>query len=224
MGVTNVAGALSIQPPRVPLPLDLIEAPNPFPAQITGGDPEAGYTWKELLFHAATDHFIDLTGGRTDTLTGQYAWEIDSKAVANPWNVLMNQGIGDSGMPVYWFDVGDNTFKAIITGSPTQDGANFRWTYPFAQAEKSASGYGSSKWTAKMGGITGTMYNDLEAINGATGLFGNGVQFGDLVGTFAPQPIPAGYPFVVRPEMVVGGGGSIEYWFMGPTGITGACP
>lgn len=112
---------------------------------------------------------------------------------------------------------GDFT-ASILTA--TQDGTNFRWVYTFAELEKTSAGYGG--WTTKSDGRTGTLYNRIEDINGASGLMGNGVNTADLSGTsITTQPIPVGLPVLVNIVPLVGGG--VEYWTSYENGETGGC-
>jgi hypothetical protein len=106
----------------------------------------------------------------------------------------------------------------IVTGS-TQDGSNFRWTYDFEEAEKTSAGYGG--WTAKENGLTGTAYNIIEDQNGASGVFGNGVDSANLAGTFELQPVPNGTRIAVWRQHLTDG--TFEYWFSYENGVDGAC-
>lgn len=116
-------------------------------------------------------------------------------------------------------------FWALIGASPAQDGSNKRWLYAWTEAVKTSGGYGG--WATLTGGRSGTTserpaYNGLENPNGASGLYGNGVNSSNLTGTFDIQPIPAGVPVWMR---VVGiDSGDPEYWFDAMNGIDGACP
>lgn len=109
-------------------------------------------------------------------------------------------------------------FWVIITAA-TKDGSNFRWTYTWSEAEKTATGF--SGWAAKSGGLTGSAYNTVEYANGASGAFGNGVNSTNLTGTFELKPVPTSQPVFVRPVAV---GSTTEYWFSYENGVDGACP
>lgn len=112
------------------------------------------------------------------------------------------------------------TFPARITSS-TQDGSNLRFTYGWAEVEKTTPGYGG--WVTKPGGRTGTAYNRTEDQNGATGLMGNGVDTANLVGSFSVQPAPVGLPVELTP-VPVASDGTTEFWFSYENGVDGACP
>jgi hypothetical protein len=111
-------------------------------------------------------------------------------------------------------------FIARIDGS-TQDGSNFRWEYDFVEVKKATAGYGG--WTDKTNGRTGTAYNLIEDQNGASGLFGNGVDSSNLSGTsMEVQPVPDG----TRVEIFMvtcQANGETEYWFSYENGIDGEC-
>lgn len=109
-------------------------------------------------------------------------------------------------------------FVARITGR-TQDGSNKRWTYTFAELSKTSAGYGG--WTDLTGGRTGNAYNLAEDQNGASGLYGNGVNSANLTGTFDLQPIPTGRRVRITPAYVTDG--TLEYWFEAENGIDGEC-
>ena len=101
------------------------------------------------------------------------------------------------------------------------DGDN-KWSYTFAEIEKTSAGYGG--WTALTGGRTGTMRNTIEDINAAAGVQGNGVTAANLDTadyTFTIQPLPNSVPVWVR-EVVVAGA-AVEYWFSYENGVDGEC-
>jgi hypothetical protein len=117
---------------------------------------------------------------------------------------------------------GDSRIAALITDYD-QDADNKRWIYSWAEAEKTAVGYRG--WTAVSGGKTGFAFNRREDINGTAGLFGSGVNSGNLAGTdFDIQPIPVGTPIMLDVVTFTAAGVSItEYWFSEVTETDGDC-
>jgi hypothetical protein len=113
--------------------------------------------------------------------------------------------------------VGD-TFPARL-GAATQDGSNKRWTYDFAEVEKTSVGYDG--WAEKTGGRSGTAYNRIEEMNGATGLYGNGVDSDNLVTGFDIKEAPGGV--LVEMAEVTVAGEEPEYWFSYENGVDGTC-
>ncbi len=116
----------------------------------------------------------------------------------------------------------------IRIGSATQDGSNKRWKYDWTEYEKSTAGYGG--WTAVSGGRTGHSstfgyaYNGVEDGNGASGLYGNGVDSSNLTGTIDIQKVPPDQ-VIVFAEVVNPADGSLpELWFAYENGIDGDCP
>lgn len=100
-----------------------------------------------------------------------------------------------------------------ITGA-AQDGANQRWNYTAQEVSSSTGAYGS--WSVVSGGWSGAARNGVEEPNGASGLFGNGVNSANLSGTFALQRVPNGV--VVLARLV----GSVA-WFDLANGVDGGC-
>lgn len=119
-------------------------------------------------------------------------------------------------------DAGREIRYGTITGGG-QDGSNKRWIYTFAEVEKTSVGYGG--WTTKSGGVTGSAYNRVEDMNGASGLYGNGVDSANLTGMMDIQRAPNGV--IVRLDIVRGVDGDAapitEYWFDYENGIDGDC-
>lgn len=110
-------------------------------------------------------------------------------------------------------------FWARITGD-TQDGSNKRWTYTFEEVEKTVASFGG--WTTKTDGRSGDAFNTIEDLNGASGLYGNGVNSANLAGTGLDiQPITTGDVVWLRPVRVIGGG--VEYHFEADNGVDGPC-
>lgn len=108
---------------------------------------------------------------------------------------------------------------ARITGN-TQDGSNKRWIYDFEQVAKTSAGYGG--WEAIDGGLVDVAYNLAEDQNGATGLWGNGVDSSNIAGTNLDiKPIPTG--LIVRLFAIVVTDGTTEYWLDVSNAIDGAC-
>ena len=101
------------------------------------------------------------------------------------------------------------------------DGDN-KWSYTFAEIEKTSAGYGG--WAALTGGRTGTMRNTIEDINAAAGVQGNGVTAANLDTadyTFTIQPLPNSVPVWVREVVVTDN--TVEYWFSYANGVDGSC-
>jgi len=101
------------------------------------------------------------------------------------------------------------------------DGDN-KWSYTFAEIEKTSAGYGG--WAALTGGRTGTMRNTIEDINAAAGVQGNGVTAANLDTadyTFTIQPLPNSVPVWVRGVVVTDN--TVEYWFSYANGVDGSC-
>lgn len=108
----------------------------------------------------------------------------------------------------------------------TQDGTNKRWKYDWVEVEKTSTGYGG--WTNVSGGRSGSgsdfdyAYNSIENGNGASGLYGNGVNSTHLTGSLDIQPAPANT--IVRGQIVyISGTDKPEVWFEYANGIDGAC-
>ncbi len=112
------------------------------------------------------------------------------------------------------------TIDARITGH-ARDGSNWRWRYDWEQVvpdggdfEYTAAGYTSSGY--------GQALNRFEAMNGASGLLGNGVDTASLDATsIEPQPSPSG--LIVELTWSVGPNGSGRWLFSYATGLNGAC-
>lgn len=117
---------------------------------------------------------------------------------------------------------GDTTFWAKITGN-LQDSSNFRWKYAWSEVTKTTAGF--SGWTVLSGGRSGTTtskigYNTAEDMNGATGLFGNGVTSTNLTGTLKVQPVSTGVFVKMTPILA---GTTQEYHFTFANGVDGGC-
>lgn len=159
------------------------------------------------------DEFAEIDDGETDELktgatgSAQILWK-ESGTGSGKWAIVR------LGQPTE-----SDHFTATV-GAATQDGANKRWTYPFTEVEKTGAGYGG--WTALDGGRTGTAYNRIEDINGASGLFGNGVDSANLTGTFEIQPCPEDVPVEIT-VVHRADDGSDEFWFSYENGVDGAC-
>lgn len=116
-------------------------------------------------------------------------------------------------------------FWARITGYAEADApAQNRWVYSWVEVGKGAAGYGG--WESVTGGRSGTTSTDparnfMEDGNDGAGVEMNGVDLGNLPGSFAIQPVPAGA--IVRME-IVPVDGSVEFWFNpGGNGVDGSC-
>lgn len=110
-----------------------------------------------------------------------------------------------------------DVFIARVSGS-SQDGSNKRWVYTFVELAQSAAGY--ANFTDKSGGRTGDAYNVIEAANGSSGTFGNGVTSSNLTGSLAIKPVPTGTRVMLR-QFVLSGGNT--FWFSYANGIDGGC-
>lgn len=110
-------------------------------------------------------------------------------------------------------------FAKIVSSS--QDGTNRRWSYTFQEVYKTAAGF-SGSWSVLESGLQGTLYNTLEAGNGSSGTYGNGVAAADLSGTFNVVAIPNNtiVPLFFRTLSTTG---AVEYLTSVPNGVTGAC-
>lgn len=105
----------------------------------------------------------------------------------------------------------------------TQDGSNKRWIYGVIEIEKSAIGYDG--WTDVPDGLETIAYNSVEDQNGAVGLWGNGVNSSNLVGSgLTIQPVPVGTPVALfEVTFIVGESTVTEYWFCVVNGTDGSC-
>jgi hypothetical protein len=109
------------------------------------------------------------------------------------------------------------SFVALITGA-SRDGSNWRWAYSVAEAHLTGDGW---TWAALDGGRTGTAYNRVEMINGATGMTGLGMSYPDDFNGLTPAPIPNGVP--VRVEVYSDTAGAVRWWFSETNGLAGSC-
>ena len=129
-----------------------------------------------------------------------------------PRHVGVTSAPGSGGVVELW--------SARVSGAPTQDGSNYRWTYPVTEIHKTSTGYGG--WADRTNGRTGTAYSEVEDQNGASGTMGNGVSTANLVGTYAHVAIPQGTRVTIKTVIVTDG--TVEYWIIGmPNGVDGAC-
>lgn len=112
---------------------------------------------------------------------------------------------------------GEEWFIARVSGS-SQDGSNKRWIYTFVELSQSAAGYGN--FTDKTGGRTGDAYNVIEAFNGSSGTFGNGVSSANFTGSITIKPVPTGTRIMLRQTVLTGGN---TFWFSYANGVDGAC-
>ncbi len=111
-------------------------------------------------------------------------------------------------------------WDARISATATQEGANFRWTYPVVEIFKDTAGYGG--WSDVTGGRTGTAYAMAEDGNTSSGLQMSGVDDDNLVGTYAHQPLPVGRKVRIKTHTLTDG--TKEFWIIGAdNGIDGAC-
>lgn len=112
-------------------------------------------------------------------------------------------------------------FPARIV-SATKDGANYRWFYAFSEIVYTDA----DTYIDKTGGRTDSTYglarNKLEWINGSTGLFGCGVNEGNLPDGIQLQPIPAGVPVDIT--LIPSQDGESTFpQFAIPNGVDGPC-
>lgn len=106
-----------------------------------------------------------------------------------------------------------------------QPESRLRWVYTATRVIKSAAGYGG--WTEPAGAPTVTCRNAIEDLNAASGIFGNGVNSSNLVGSFTVRPVPAGAIVEVVAVPVTPESGTpppAEWWFSYENAIDGACP
>jgi hypothetical protein len=140
-------------------------------------------------------------------LRNKLAWM--TKQIHDLW-ALVRRPVGDQQQ------VSDSGFFAKLTGN-SRDGGNWRWTYQFQEVSKTTAGFGG--WTPLGGGRSGSAFNTLESLNGASGILGNGVNTANL-GNLTPQPAPTGFVVRMYPVLV----GSVpEYEFEYCNGIDGSC-
>ena len=133
--------------------------------------------------------------------------------------------VAGDGVRVVMGGGGGSEIRFKITAS-TQDGTNKRWTYTARKQIKTSAGYGG--WAAAADVADYTLLNSIEVSNGATGLWGNGVNSTNLPAspaTMTIQPVPNGV--IVRAWVETftpsGGAASIEYWFSYENGVDGSC-
>jgi len=113
-------------------------------------------------------------------------------------------------------------FGRITSSSQVSGYGGNRYTYQFAQVEKTGAGYGG--WTNVQNGISGAAYNLIEDQNFTSGTLGNGVSISNLTtdkARFTLQPAPTGTRVMLMP--VVTTSGSTEYWFSYENGVDGGC-
>ena len=113
-------------------------------------------------------------------------------------------------------------FGRIASSSQVSGYGGNRYTYQFAQVEKTGAGYGG--WTDVQGGVSGTAYNLIEDQNFTFGTLGNGVSISNLTtdkARFTMRPAPTGTRVMLMP--VVTTNGYTEYWFSYENGVDGGC-
>ncbi len=105
--------------------------------------------------------------------------------------------------------------------SAAKDGANYRWVYTCKRVEKTGAAW--SGWTDSADDTADyTLRNLIEKPNGATGVFGCGVNSANFPAGFALVPIGAGAIVEAWPEP--DGAGGVEWWFQAPNQVDGpAC-
>jgi len=121
--------------------------------------------------------------------------------------------------------LGDYTIDALIVGNQPI-GPN-KWSYTWAETLLKTYPADPAEWIEKDPGNSsttlGVALNRYEIPNSDTGIQGNGVDVGNLVGTFALRPVATG--IVVKIEFVTFSDGSgIQPWFSEPNGVDGQCP
>lgn len=120
-------------------------------------------------------------------------------------------------------------FLAIVTGNTAQNSnPTTQWTYKAKRVYKSATGYGSAKWT--QGGDEITCYNMAENINSTSGRQGNSIDVDHLdidddgSRDYEFYPIQNNTPVLI---IYVPVESTMEYWIVGagmPNGVDGECP
>jgi len=133
-------------------------------------------------------------------------------------------GIDIVGNTITAWDVAGATqrveWDALVESYVPEAGGVIQWTYQVREVSLTTAGYGGWTWTVD--GRSGTAYNRWEEGNTASGLQMSGVDTGNLIGTFAHQPVPVGA--LVRIEEYVLPSGDVCLWFFRPALIDGACP
>ncbi len=179
------------------------------PTDVTGIFPRSSFGPTRISIQMVVWHMGECQGGTGSALPpGTRVWG-------------MYKGPDQTGAPLIFVPPTTALVEAIISSS-TVDGANKRWAYSWAQADKQGVGYAG--WTAITGGLTGTnnAFNRYEYLNGSTGQYGNGVTQANLKGTMAVKPLPNGWPVLLKP--VRNSTHAIEYWFSYANGVDGGCP
>jgi len=113
-------------------------------------------------------------------------------------------------------------FGRITSSSQVSGTGGNKYTYQFAQVEKTGAGYGG--WTDVQNGISSAAYNLIEDQNAASGTLGNGVSVSNLTtdkARFTLRPAPNGTHVMLMP--VVTTNGYTEYWFSYVNGVDGGC-
>ena len=205
------------------------------PAQLTAAGTNPGqYQWKEMQWDYPTQTWNPLAGGRTHADLGE-AYEV---------NLTASLPTGDSSPIVYLApsrdlrtDTDGQVWEFTVSSKPASTGltmfritgstqvvvstvAQKKWIYTAKQLKKNTAGYGG--WGDIDGATNQTLYNSIEDQNGATGNFGNGVNSGNLTGTFTIKPIPNGTR-VFAQEITLGSGDK-EWWIVNyANGVDGGC-
>lgn len=204
-------------------------------ATLDGDNNRWKYSWTQIAkFGPGYSSWQEVDDGwtGTDTLNTGYnvaesnngAPDTDAIRVPNNKHVLavaIETVDGDTPVIEFWFHYAPPKrvhTNITITGS-TQDGTNKRWTYTAVEVEKTAAGFGG--WTAKVGGWGGNAYNRIEEMNGASGLYGNGVNSANLTGTLDIQPAPDN--LVIDADLIVIDDETTEAQFSYENGIDGEC-
>jgi hypothetical protein len=191
--------------------------------ELTGTyNASTGYPWKRLIPDGTGTDFTDAS----PAVTGDYLYDANgNESRISGERVFVRPHGTVSGNPSYMIVAGAGGDRICfkITNA-AQDGTNKRWTYTAKRQAKTATGYGG--WSNHAADTADyTLYNSLENMNGATGLYGNGVNSANLTGTFAIQRIPNdAIVWATAVTFTTGGTTYTEYWFESPNGIDGACP
>lgn len=96
--------------------------------------------------------------------------------------------------------------------------ADNRWAYPFQQVKYTTLG----KYTTVEGGVTGTVYNKIEANNTATGIQGCGINVDNLPAGVELVPLGSGAVVEITPVYSCETG-EVEYVFEDPNQPDGNC-
>lgn len=112
---------------------------------------------------------------------------------------------------------GGRWFRVV---SAAKDGTHIRWTFTAKRIVKATPGYGG--WGDDTDTADYTLYNGVDDANGATGVYGSGLNSANLTGTFQHVPLGAGAKVHARP-VTVASTGATEWWIDVVLTVDGAC-